>query len=94
MTTTFDQLSDKAQELMTAALAADGRAKGLITLTNAFGGAHHITAGNHHEMLFGDDATQAQMAIYDLADLYLIVQTAGGYVVTPLGCQAAGWNAG
>ena len=94
MTTTFDKLSDKAQELLTSALAVDGRAKGLITLSHALGGAHHLTAGNHYEVLFGDDATQAQMAIYDLADLYLIVETAGGYVVTPLGCQVAGWNAG
>ena len=86
--TTFDQLSDKAQELMTTALAADGRAKGLITLTPALGGAHHITAGDHYEVLFGDDATQAQMAIYDLVDLGLINETAAcGYMVTPLGCD-------
>ena len=92
MTTTFDQLSDKAQEPLTTALAADGRAKGLITLSRALGGAHHLTAGDHYEVLFGDDATQAQMAVYDLADLCLIVETADGYVVTPMGCQAAGWS--
>ncbi|MYC33392.1 MAG: hypothetical protein F4X64_09475 [Chloroflexi bacterium] len=95
MTTTIDQLSDKAQELLTAALAVDGPAKGLISLSPAMGAGERLVVGNQYEVLFGDDAVQAQMAFYELADRRLIVEvTTGGYMVSPLGCQAAGWNSG
>lgn len=87
----FDQLSDRAQALLTAALAAEGRAKGLISLSPAMGAGERLVIGNHYEMLFGDDVATAQMAFHELADHGLIVEVAtGGYIVSPLGCQLAG----
>ena len=90
-----DQLSDKARELLTAALAADGRRKGLISLSPAMGAGERLVIGNHYEMLFGDDIAPAQQAFYELADTGLIGEVAtGGFMVTPLGCLTAGWTAG
>jgi hypothetical protein len=92
---TIDQISDEARELLTRALAVDGRAKGLISLSPAMGAGERLVIGNQYEMLYGDDIAQAQQAFFELADTSLIAQVAtGGYMVTPLGCLAAGWSSG
>ena len=93
MTTMVNQISDRAKELLTDALAVDGPAKGMLSLSPAMGAGERLIIGNHHQMLYGDDIVSAQMAFHDLADLGLIVQLAtSGYIVTPLGCQAVGWD--
>ena len=90
-----DQLSDKAQEFLASALAIDGRAKGLISLSPAMAAGERLVIGHPSAMLFGDDLAQAQQAFYELADTGLIVEVAtGGFMVTPLGCLAAGWSGG
>ena len=90
---TVDQLSDKARELLTTALSADGHSKGLIALSLTVGGGGWAIAGDRQERVYGDSLADVQRAIDDLHDNYLIVQTAtGGYIVTPLGCQVAGWT--
>ncbi len=88
MATRFDQISNRAKELLTDALAVDGPVKGMLSLSPAMGGGERLVIGNHYQMLYGDDIAATQMAFYELADLRLIDQIAtGGYMVTPLGCH-------
>ena len=93
MTAMANQISDRAKELLTGALAVDGPAKGMLSLSPAMGAGERLIIGNHYQMLYGDEIVHAQMAFHELADLWLIVELApGGYMVTPLGCQAASWD--
>ena len=94
-----DQLSDKARELLTAALAADGRRKGLIVMTELRGNGVILLAGNDEQRLFGEDANPVWQSRYELLDRNLVVEftvdgSPAGLMVTPLGCLAAGWTAG
>ena len=89
------QLSDKAQELLTTALAGDGRLKGWIALTPTLGGGGYATAGCNEERVYGNGLADVQRAIDELNDGHLIIQSkTGGFIVTPLGCLAAGWSGG
>ena len=95
MLITIDQLSGRARELLTTALAGEGRSKGMIALNQTLGGGGYVIVGDSQERVYGDSLAASQQAIDDLCDAYLIVQMAtGDYIVTPLGCElaAAGQN--
>ena len=88
------QLSPKGRDVLERALDTNRVTKGLIILSAALGGAMHLIAGEHYEVLFGDDVAPAQQALHELADQNLIAELGtGGWMVTPLGCQMV-WSAG
>ena len=88
------QLSPKGRDVLERALDTNRATKGLIILSAALGGAMHLIAGEHYEVLFGDDVAAAQQALHELADQNLIAELGtGGWMVTPLGCQMV-WSAG
>ena len=94
----INQLSDKARELLTTALAGEGRSKGLIVMTELRGGMNLLT-GDVEQPLFGEEANPVWQARYELLDRNLVVEFTmqslpAGLMVTPLGCLAAGWTSG
>ena len=94
-----DGLSDSALNLLATALAGEGRRKGLIVLTELRGGGIALLTGNEDGRIFGDEANAVWQARYELLDMHFIVEMAvdgqpAGYMVTPLGCLASGWQTG
>ena len=54
----------------------------------------HLIAGEHYEVLFGEDVATVQQVLLELADHSLIAELGtGGWMVTPLGCEML-WSTG
>ena len=54
----------------------------------------HLIAGEHYEVLFGEDAATVQQVLLELADHSLIAELGtGGWMVTSLGCEML-WSTG
>lgn len=94
MTTNTRGMSDPARELLVTALQPSGLSKGLLVMGDAIGGITHIRAGDQ-EWTFGrGEGSEYVQAFYELLDFRLIIETVidgspAGYIVTPLGCDAA-----
>ena len=73
MPITINQLSDKARELLTTALAGGGRSKGLIVLTQTLSGGGYVIAGDSQREVYGNELADAQRAIDELHDYDLVL---------------------
>ena len=86
------ELSDKAKEMLTTALAGDGLLKGLIVAV-ATDRYRLVKVGNGIDQPSADELVAVQVLIDELAANHMITRwDAGAYMVTPLGCLTAGWS--
>lgn len=90
----MDQMGLRAMQMLQVALRGEGKAKGLIVLSRAQGGATWARIGDTEETLTGTHEERAWESFYELLDRSLIVETApdgipAGHIVTPLGYDVA-----